>query len=74
MKKWKPISKAPRDGTPFIGRVVVAFVSKSDGVYLADVHIGQAFWVDGDYRFESLRTPRPTHWIDMPDNPEHDFG
>lgn len=72
MTEWLDISSAPRDGTRVLGFVEGERVSVM--IYCKTPHVPLYGWhfTEGDP--EDWDMVRPTHWMPLPDAPQHKEG
>lgn len=69
---WRPIETAPKDGTPIIIARPTWFLPE-EGWHV--VRWDDDCWTVHDGKSDhTLRGPTPTHWMPVPDAPQHGEG
>lgn len=69
MSEWQPIETAPKDGTP----VLLYEPSEDPTVHVAEWGIGDWHLCDFDPGYDLVqRAVNPTHWMPLPEPPNHE--
>lgn len=75
MSEWHPIETAPKEYTPILlySKAIGIAIGWWMGLYRPEAATleGWGPWGDGNGRFSLNDDEEPTHWMSLPEPPEH---